>query len=92
MYLDKLYLITLVVNIMTCLLMGYDKLQAKKGGWRVPERNLILLAIMGGSTGIMVGMIVFRHKTRKPLFRMGIPAVLVLQYLILSNYLSYLFP
>ena len=51
--------------------MGYDKRQAKKKGQRVPERNLWLLAVLGGGIGAYFGMQMFRHKTRHTEFRIG---------------------
>jgi len=47
---------------------GWDKLQAKRGGWRVPEKNLHVLALIGGFAGAFLGMRVFRHKTKHPMF------------------------
>jgi len=51
--------------------MGYDKQQAKKKGRRVPEKNLWLLAFIGGGIGAYIGMQMFRHKTRHTSFRIG---------------------
>ena len=51
--------------------MGYDKRQAKKKGRRVPEKNLWLLALIGGGIGAYIGMQMFRHKTRHTSFRIG---------------------
>ena len=51
--------------------MGYDKRQAKKKGRRVPEKNLWLLALIGGGIGAYIGMQLFRHKTRHTAFRIG---------------------
>jgi uncharacterized membrane protein YsdA (DUF1294 family) len=47
---------------------GYDKMQAKRGAWRVPEVVLFGLALAGGFAGAMLGMVVFRHKTNKNQF------------------------
>jgi uncharacterized membrane protein YsdA (DUF1294 family) len=47
---------------------GYDKMQARRGGWRIPENVLHGLALVGGVAGAWAGRIVFRHKTRKPVF------------------------
>ncbi|MDR2390421.1 MAG: DUF1294 domain-containing protein [Planctomycetota bacterium] len=63
------------------LLMGRDKLRAMRGGWRTPERFLLIVAILGGSPGVYFGMRFFRHKTLRPLFRLGVPAILVAQAL-----------
>lgn len=51
--------------------MGYDKRQAKRKGQRVPERNLWVLAFLGGGIGAYLGMQTFRHKTRHTPFRVG---------------------
>ncbi len=62
---------------MTFKVFGVDK--AKNHSWRVPEKTLFLLAIIGGSVGAIVGMHTFRHKTRKWYFAFGIPAILIIQ-------------
>jgi len=61
----------LLINIITFLVWGYDKLKAKTNGWRVPEVTLYLLILIGGGIGALAGMIVFRHKTRKPQFKIA---------------------
>ena len=66
---------------------GADKRRAKQGRWRVPEKTLFLLAIVGGSVGALLGMWTFHHKTRHWYFRYGIPAILVVQ-LALAGWLS----
>ena len=71
-----------VVNLAAFLLYGSDKRRAKRGRWRISERNLFLAAILGGSIGALAGMRVFRHKTRHWYFRFGIPLILVLQVLL----------
>ncbi|EFF61716.1 conserved domain protein [Enterococcus faecium PC4.1] len=45
--------------------MGYDKHQARNGGWRVPENNLIFVSLLGGGLGGLISWKVFHHKTRK---------------------------
>lgn len=72
----------LFLNLFSLFTMASDKSKAQKGKWRTPEKTLFLLAFLGGSVGIYLGMYVFHHKTRKPLFRFGIPAILVLQILL----------
>ena len=56
------------LSVITFLLYGYDKGQAKLGGLRVPEIVLHVLALLGGFPGGWVGRAVFRHKIRKPVF------------------------
>lgn len=74
----KLLIIYLaVVNIAAFMLMGIDKRRAKRGAWRIPERTLFLPAILGGSPGAILGMQVFRHKTRHRQFTIGMPLILL---------------
>ncbi len=68
-----------LINIVTFIVFGVDKAKAKNHSWRVPEKTLFLLAIIGGSVGAIVGMQTFRHKTRKWYFAFGIPAILIVQ-------------
>ncbi len=70
------------VNLAAFLAMGRDKKKARRGEWRTPEATLFLLAIIGGSIGSNLGMFVFHHKTRKRKFRIGMPAILVVQLLL----------
>lgn len=72
-----LYLV--VINLITFLTYGADKKRAIKKQWRIPEKTLLLLAVLGGSPAALLGMQIFRHKTRKMLFKIGVPCILVLQ-------------
>lgn len=61
----KLTLIALgIISTITLLLYGIDKLKAKLGAWRIPERVLLGFAFFGGGLGALLGMNLFRHKTR----------------------------
>lgn len=70
-------------NLVAFALMGADKAKARRGRWRVPEKTLFLSALLGGSVGAMLGMSLFRHKTRHRSFRLGMPLILCLQVLAL---------
>lgn len=78
-----LYVYLALASIVAFVLMGVDKLRARRHRWRIPERTLFLTAVLGGSPGAILGMLLFRHKTRHNLFTVGLPAVLALQLLIL---------
>ena len=69
----------LAINLAAFAVYGIDKRRARKQAWRVPEKTLFLLAILGGSIGALAGMHAFHHKTRHWYFRFGIPAILILQ-------------
>ena len=74
----------LAVNLAAFVLYGADKRRAKQGTWRIPEKTLFLLPLLGGSVGGILGMRVFHHKTRKTKFRLGVPAALLLWVLLLG--------
>lgn len=73
----KIYI--LVITVLGFLLMGVDKRKAKKHLYRIPEKTLFLLAVMGGSLGSIIGMYFFHHKTRHTKFTFGMPAILIIQ-------------
>ena len=69
----------IIINLITFAVFGIDKLKAIKDKWRIPEKVLFLLSVIGGSIGATLGMYIFRHKTKKIAFRLGIPAILIVQ-------------
>lgn len=68
-----------LINIAAYAVFGWDKHKARWGGWRIPEKTLLLLALAGGSIGAWIGMKVFRHKTRKAKFKVGVLVILTVQ-------------
>ena len=75
----------LIINVITFFMMWFDKHEAKIGDWRVPERTLFLLVLLGGGIGGIAGMYVFRHKTRKWYFKIGFPAILIMQIILVID-------
>jgi Predicted membrane protein len=71
-------LLLVAVNLVSFTLYGLDKLKAKKGLWRIRESTLLLIAALGGSVGALLGMEVFRHKTKHWQFKVLVPVFLVL--------------
>ena len=70
------------INIITFFVYGLDKLKAVNHWWRIPEAVLLGLAMAGGSVGAYFGMQVFRHKTLKPLFRFGVPVIMLVHVIV----------
>lgn len=80
MIIINIYLI--VLNIMTFLIMGIDKYLAIKKKYRISEFHLLTLTLFGGSVGSLLGMIIFRHKTKKMKFLIIIPLSIIIHILI----------
>ena len=72
----------LAVNLLALILYGIDKKRARRREWRISEKTLIGIAVIGGSVGAILGMHVFHHKTRHWYFRYGLPVILIIQLLL----------
>ncbi|GEN85585.1 hypothetical protein OSO01_03240 [Oceanobacillus sojae] len=71
--LSSLLIYLLVANLIGFYFMFKDKQKAKQKAFRIPERTFWLLAVLGGSIGLFIGMQIFRHKTKHKSFTIGIP-------------------
>lgn len=69
-----------IINIVAFVAFDMDKGRARADAWRIPEGTLMALALFGGSIGAIAGMKVFRHKTKKMKFSIGIPLIMVIQF------------
>lgn len=67
----------LEINVVALLLSAIDKACARKAIWRVSEVTLLLSAVLGGSVGLLLGILLFRHKTKQNRFRIGVPLILL---------------
>lgn len=72
-----IYLI--IINIIGFLIMYIDKQKAKKGKWRIPEKTIFIITVLGGGIGTISGMYAFRHKTQKLHFTIGLPTITILE-------------
>ena len=72
-----IYLI--IINIIGFLAMFIDKRKAENHKWRIPEKTFFLITLIGGGVGTIAGMYVFRHKTKKYKFTIGLPLILILE-------------
>ncbi len=81
-----LYLI--VINIIGFLAMYIDKSKAKNGSYRISEKSLFVIAVLLGAIGVYIGMYKFRHKTQHKLFTVGIPLIIMLNFICIYYILS----
>lgn len=69
----------LIMSLIGYISMWSDKKKAIKGKYRIPEKTLFLIAILGGSIGSILGMQKFKHKTKHWYFKYGMPLILIAQ-------------
>lgn len=69
----------IIMNIAGLAVMALDKSRARRYAWRIPEKMLFLVSVLGGSIGTWAGMYLFHHKTKHWYFVVGMPLILVLQ-------------
>ena len=81
----------LIINLIGFFAMGIDKFKAKRGYWRIPEGTLIMITLLGGGIGTFCGMYIFRHKTKKLKFTIGIPTILITEILIICFIIFYIY-
>lgn len=77
-----LLIYVILINLITFVVYADDKRRAKKHLWRTNEGTLVMLAVIGGSFGALLAMLLFRHKTRHTRFTIGIPTILIAQILL----------
>lgn len=81
-----IFLYLIVINICGFLIMFIDKNRAVHKEWRIPEKTLMFVSLIGGSIGMFAGMHIFRHKTKHIKFTLGVPFIFIIE-LITAVYL-----
>lgn len=70
------------INMIGISVMGIDKYKARHHFYRIPEKVLFIVSIIGGSLGVWVGMYAFHHKTKHWYFVIGIPVIFFMQVIL----------
>jgi uncharacterized membrane protein YsdA (DUF1294 family) len=65
------------------ILMGVDKQRAIKQQWRISEKTIWIIALIGGAVGAFLGMKQFRHKTKHISFKIFLP-IISISYILLT--------
>jgi len=76
----------IAINLLTFGLFSWDKWLAQHRRWRIRERSLLLLSLLGGAVGGIISMHFLRHKTRHLIFRWGLPLMAIAQGLLLFHF------
>ena len=77
------------INLLGIIVTVADKMKAIKGKYRIPELDLWLIALLGGSLGTYIAMKIVRHKTKHKNFMIGIPIIIIIQ--LVTSILAYIF-
>lgn len=67
-----------IINFITFIVFALDKICAIKKKWRYKEVSLFGMCFVGGAIGGFLAMHLFRHKTKKKLFVIGVPLIIVI--------------
>ncbi|MEG0013777.1 MAG: DUF1294 domain-containing protein [Cellulosilyticaceae bacterium] len=84
-----IWIYLVIINLIGLYMMWGDKRKAIKKKYRIPEKSLFIVALLGGSLGTTLGMNWFRHKTKHWYFKWGMPLILILQ-VVIAGYIIYL--
>lgn len=76
-----------VISIITFIIFGIDKRKAVKHQRRIPESTLLSLTFLGGTAGVLLGMLIFRHKISKKSFLLKFGLIVLIQA-VFMHYLS----
>lgn len=79
----------IVISFFSVLFTVADKWQAKNGEYRIPEKTLFFMSLLGGSLSMFITMLIIRHKTRKMCFMVGLPFIFLLQCSAICLYYLY---
>ena len=77
-----------IVSLILCILMYVDKERAIKKEWRISEKTLLILGFFGGAIGGVLGMYLFRHKTKHNAFAFGFPILAAIQIYIIVQFIK----
>ena len=86
---EMIFLYVIIINIIGFLIMGIDKFKAQRGYWRTPEKTIFMITLLGGGIGTVAGMYVFRHKTKKLKFTIGLPTILISEIVLIIYFVFF---
>ncbi|WP_276629832.1 MULTISPECIES: DUF1294 domain-containing protein [Terrisporobacter] len=75
----------IIINVIGFFIMSIDKKKAIKKAYRIPEKNLLFICVLGGSLGMLIGMYKFHHKTKHNKFVYGVPSLLIFNIIMIYS-------
>jgi uncharacterized membrane protein YsdA (DUF1294 family) len=77
--LQVLAIYVVLINVYGLLMMYVDKKKSRRSKGRISERQLFVVTALGGSLGTIMGMRLFKHKTKKPSFSLLFPLIFIVE-------------
>ena len=77
-----------VINLVTFCAFAVDKLKAMADAWRISEKTLLTLSVLGGAVGGWIAMQLCRHKTKTPIFKYGLPVIIIVHIIIIKLFVT----
>src|SRR5665811_864788 len=81
----ELIILITVLQILPFLIYGIDKLFAKLGLFRIPEKVLLAITFIFGILGSIAAMMIFKHKTKKTSFRHNFAVIALLRIIVMVS-------
>ena len=77
-----------IINLITFIVFALDKICAIKKKWRYKEISLLGMCLVGGAIGGFLAMHLFRHKTKKKLFVIGVQLIIRIHLVIIMWFIK----
>lgn len=84
---QNIIIYVVIINIIGFAIMFIDKQKAKNNRWRIKEGTIFIVTLLGGGVGTIAGMHIFRHKTKKPIFIIGLPIILIAEIVLIIYFM-----
>ncbi len=83
---NGIWVYLIFINLITFCAFAVDKVKAMTDAWRISEKTLLTLSILGGALGGWLAMEICRHKTKTPVFKYGMPIIIVIHIVLLTRF------
>lgn len=77
-----------VINIIAIIVCTADKIKAQLNKWRISEKTLLAISVIGGALGMYITMLIIRHKTKHKTFMIGLPFLILVHVVAILLYLQ----
>lgn len=80
-----------IINLVTLFVYALDKRFANQEKWRIPERDLLSLSLIGGSLGALFAINKLRHKSKKQSYQVKLGMILLIQIILITLFILFVY-